>query len=71
MQVAGLIATIPNCVLGGMTTFLFASVTISGSLRSLFTHASISTLCARIAFNCHDQETRSGRGAVSATWQLC
>jgi uric acid-xanthine permease len=30
-KIAAFITTIPDCVLGGMTTFLFASVTISGA----------------------------------------
>lgn len=29
-KVAAFVTTIPDCVLGGMTTFLFASVMVSG-----------------------------------------
>jgi xanthine/uracil permease len=36
-KVAAFFATIPDCVLGGMTTFLFASVTISGAHTSPLT----------------------------------
>ena len=31
-KIAGCIAAIPDCVLGGMTTFLFGLVTVSGTL---------------------------------------
>ena len=30
-KIAGCIVAIPNCVLGGMTTFLFGLVTVSGA----------------------------------------
>lgn len=35
-KVAAFITTIPDCVLGGMTTFLFANVMLSGTLLPLF-----------------------------------
>jgi xanthine/uracil permease len=40
--VSGIISSIPDCVIGGMTTFLFCNVFVSGlkvGLNSVVTHS--------------------------------